>query len=163
MATMPALEDLKWTCIRTFANTALYVRSSSWFSPATQPDCFKTYECRPHLYACRVFTPRGHDGQRPLPLVIRAHGGGFIVNAPAADDPIARHLADNANCIVVSIDYSKAPQNKFPAAYEDVVAQSLAVIDDQGKDRWAKVGSEKGSQSMLRSKTFQTRRSRDTC
>ena len=52
------------------------------------------------------------------------------MNNPAADDPIARHLADNAQCIVVSIDYSKAPQNRFPIAYEDVIAQVLAVIQD---------------------------------
>jgi acetyl esterase/lipase len=54
-----------------------------------------------------------------------------IVNNPAADDEIARHLADNAHCIVVSIDYSKSPQNKFPTAYEDAIAQILAIIADE--------------------------------
>lgn len=54
-----------------------------------------------------------------------------LVNNPSADDPIARHLADNAHCIVVSIDYSKSPQNKFPTAYEDAIAQILAIIDDE--------------------------------
>jgi acetyl esterase/lipase len=54
-----------------------------------------------------------------------------IVNNPAADDEIARHLADNARCIVVSIDYSKSPQNKFPTAYEDAIAQILAIIADE--------------------------------
>ncbi|KAK3701661.1 hypothetical protein LTR37_015313 [Vermiconidia calcicola] len=127
---MWSLEHVQWACIRAVANTSLYVRHSPWLSPTTQPDSVKTYQCRPNLYPCRVFTPRGHNGQDALPLVIRAHGGGFIVNNPTVDDPIARHLADNARCIVVSIDYGKAPQNKFPAAYEDVIAQSLAVIDD---------------------------------
>ena len=123
-------EYLQWACIRTFVNTSLYIRRSSWVSPTTHPDCVKTYPSRPNLFACRVFFPHDHDGKRILPLVIRVHGGGFVLNNPAVDDPIARHLADRAQCIFVSIDYGKAPQNKFPAAYEDVIEQSLRVIDD---------------------------------
>lgn len=102
-------------------------------SPATQPDRIKNYPCRPYLYGCRIFIPKDFKAtqeKKTLPLVIRTHGGGFIINCPAADDVLARHLADNANCIVVSIDYSKAPQNKFPTVYEDVIAQSVEIIKD---------------------------------
>lgn len=53
-----------------------------------------------------------------------------IVNNPAADDGLARHLSNTANCIVISIDYSKSPQSKFPTAYEDIIAQTLAIITD---------------------------------
>ena len=63
--------------------------------------------------------------------MVCAHGGGFIVNNPAVDDPLARYLADTCLCVVVSIDYRKCPQNKFPTAYEDVVELSLAAINDQ--------------------------------
>ncbi|KAJ4351422.1 uncharacterized protein N0V89_006764 [Didymosphaeria variabile] len=125
---MSTLEYMKYALIRTIVNTRLYILRSSYLSPATQPDFTKTYPCRPDLFPCRVFVPRDHNGN--LPLVIRAHGGGFVVNNPAADDPLARHLADTAQCVVVSIDYSKSPQNKFPTAFEDVIAQSLAVIED---------------------------------
>lgn len=52
------------------------------------------------------------------------------MNSPAADDIIAHHLSNTASCIIISIDYSKSPQNKFPAAYEDIIAQTLAIIDD---------------------------------
>lgn len=100
-----------------------------------------------------MFTPREYDGQGKLPLVIRAHGGGFLVNNPAADDPIARYMADHARCIVVSIDYSKAPQNKFPTAYEDVIAQTLAIIDDDelpiDKSRVVLCGSSAGGNLLL--------------
>jgi acetyl esterase/lipase len=71
-------EHLKYAGIRTIVNTSLYVRRSSWLSPTTQPNQVKTYPCRPNLYACRIFTPPEHDGQSKLPLVIRAHGGGFV-------------------------------------------------------------------------------------
>ncbi|KAK5717225.1 hypothetical protein LTR15_009114 [Elasticomyces elasticus] len=124
-------EYIQWACIRTFVDASLYIRRSSWLSPTTQPDSVKTYlQSRPNLYPCRIFLPHDHDGKRPIPLVIRVHGGGFLLNNPAVDDPIARHLADRAQCVVVSIDYSKAPQYKFPAAYEDVVEQILDIIDD---------------------------------
>ncbi|KAK5736466.1 hypothetical protein LTR17_007463 [Elasticomyces elasticus] len=124
-------EHIQWTCIRTIVDLSLYIRRSSWISPKTQPDCVKTYHpSRPNLFQCRIFLPHDHDGKRLLPLVMRIHGGGFLLNNPAVDDPIARHLADHAQCVVVSIDYSKAPQNKFPAAYEDVVEQALKIIDD---------------------------------
>ncbi|KAK5742365.1 hypothetical protein LTR17_003377 [Elasticomyces elasticus] len=124
-------ENIQWTCIRTIVDLSLYIRRSSWVSPKTRPDCVKTYHpSRPNLFQSRIFLPHDHDGKRLLPLVIRIHGGGFLLNNPAVDDPIARHLADHAQCVVVSIDYSKAPQNKFPAAYEDVVEQVLKIIDD---------------------------------
>ncbi|KAK4554547.1 hypothetical protein LTR86_008401 [Recurvomyces mirabilis] len=126
------LDHWKWAAIRTIVNTRLYVTRSSWLAPTTQPDQVKIYQCRLYVYPCRVFVPRDHDieAHPKLPLVIRVHGGGFIVNNPAVDDPLARHLANNAHCLVVSIDYGKAPQNKFPNGYEDVVAQALAIIDD---------------------------------
>jgi len=150
---MWTLAHVQCACIRAIAHTSLYVRSSPWLSPTTQPDRIKNYPCRPNLYACRIFTPKDPQGKKTLPLVIRAHGGGFIVNYPAADDVLARRLADQANCIVVSIDYSKAPQNKFPAAYEDVIAQSLAVIDDPelptDKSKVVLCGSSAGGNLLL--------------
>jgi acetyl esterase/lipase len=72
------LEHIKYAFIRTIVNTSLYIRHSSYLSPATQPDQIKTYPCRRTLFPCRIFTPKGHDGQNKLPLVIRAHGGGFV-------------------------------------------------------------------------------------
>ncbi|KAF2130957.1 alpha/beta-hydrolase [Dothidotthia symphoricarpi CBS 119687] len=150
---MWTLAHVQWACIRAIAHTSLYVRSSPWLSPMTQPDRIENYPCRPNLYACRIFTPKDPQGKKTLPLVIRAHGGGFIINYPAADDVLARRLADQANCIVVSIDYSKAPQNKFPAAYEDVIAQSLAVIDDlelpTDKSKVVLCGSSAGGNLLL--------------
>lgn len=129
---MTSLQHLQFACIRAIVNTRLYVGRSSWWSPATQPDLIKSYGGRTDLYSSRVFMPREAVGQAKVlfPLVICVHGGGFIVNNPSIDDPLARQLADNSRCIVVSIDYRKAPQAKFPRAYEDVVEQSLAAMDD---------------------------------
>lgn len=62
------------------------------------------------------------------------HGGGFVMNNPSVDDPLARLLADACHCIVVSIDYRKAPRHAFPAAYEDVVESIVALLGDGGDD-----------------------------
>jgi acetyl esterase/lipase len=159
---MWSLQHIQYATIRAIANTSLYIKSSSYLSPSTQPDLFKTYPTRPHLYACRIFFPKSHresqsqsQSQKPksLPLIIRAHGGGFVVNAPAADDILARRLSDTANCLVVSLDYNKSPQNKFPVAYEDVIAQSLSIIEDSelpiDKSKVILCGSSAGGNLLL--------------
>ena len=56
------------------------------------------------------------------------------MNNPSADDLLARFLADNCNCVVVSIDYRKAPRYRFPAAYEDVVESILDLLGDGAND-----------------------------
>ncbi|EME38845.1 hypothetical protein DOTSEDRAFT_180769 [Dothistroma septosporum NZE10] len=128
-----ALQGFQFICLRAFVNTRSLILRSSWLSPTTQPDYTKVYEGRADLFASRIFVPKSiseDSQQHRYPLVICVHGGGFIVNNPSFDDPLARYLADTVRCIAVSIDYRKAPQNKFPAAYNDIVKQSLAVIND---------------------------------
>lgn len=130
---MWTLAHVQWALVRAVVHTTLYIRTSPWLSPTTQPDHFKNYACRPNLYPCRIFIPNqdSSDGKKDaLPLVIRVHGGGVVVNYPATDDILARRLVDQARCVVVSIDYSKSPQAKFPTAYEDEIAQALAAIED---------------------------------
>lgn len=56
------------------------------------------------------------------------------MNNPSVDDPLARFLADSCNCIVVSIDYRKAPVHRFPVAYKDVVGSILDLLSDSGND-----------------------------
>lgn len=103
----------------------------SWlFSPTTQPDAWRSIDHRTDLYQSRIFRPKaGKDG--PLPVVIMVHGGGFIMNNPSADDPLSRLLADTCGCLVLSIDYRKAPWNKSPAAYDDVVGSTLALLEGE--------------------------------
>lgn len=151
---MLSLQHLQYACIRAIVNTSLYVRRSSWLSPDTQPDGVTTYASRRDLFPSRVFTPRARAGQQQrLPLVVCVHGGGFMVNNLAVDDPLARQMADKSECVVVSIDYRKSPQNKSPLAYDDIVEQSLAAIDDQDlpidRDRVVLCGRSGGGNLVL--------------
>ncbi|WP_072805334.1 alpha/beta hydrolase [Rhodococcoides yunnanense] len=67
----------------------------------------------------RVYRP---TSATPLPTVVYAHGGGFVLGTLAASDAFCRRLADAARCLVISVDYSLAPESPFPAAIDDVVA-----------------------------------------
>lgn len=66
-----------------------------------------------------VYTPAGNG---PFPVVLYFHGGGWVIADRTVYDGGARGLAKQANAIVVSVDYRRAPEYKFPAAHLDAVA-----------------------------------------
>ncbi len=56
------------------------------------------------------------------PVIIYAHGGGWMLGSLDFCDSLCRHLATRSGHRVVSLDYRLAPEHPFPAAYEDVQA-----------------------------------------
>lgn len=54
-----------------------------------------------------------------LPVVVYCHGGGFVFGDLDFLDYACRSLCEGAHCIVMAVDYRRAPENKFPAAHED--------------------------------------------
>ena len=69
----------------------------------------------------RVYHPRGANGS--LPLVLVCHGGGFVFgNIDGSYDHVCRVLCEGAQCRVISVGYRLAPEDKFPAAPDDVYA-----------------------------------------
>jgi acetyl esterase/lipase len=59
---------------------------------------------------------------RPLPLMLYFHGGGWVIGNIDTADNIARFICRRAGCHVLSIDYRLAPEFPFPAAVEDSFA-----------------------------------------
>lgn len=53
-------------------------------------------------------------------LVVHAHGGGFVLNDVEVHDAACRALANRARRRVLSIDYRRPPEHRFPAAPDDV-------------------------------------------
>lgn len=150
---MGFLTNLKWRAIQLLFKIAVPIIRFRWFSPTTQPDlCWRP--SKRYLYPGRVFMPRDvPKGQKDLPLLIDVHGGGFVANIPAIDDPVCRYLADHGRCVVVSIDYRKAPQNPFPSGYEDVVEQISVLIAsaylDIDRKKVMLIGSSAGGNLVL--------------
>ncbi len=67
----------------------------------------------------RIFTPAGSG---PFPILLYSHGGGWVNGNVYTHGKVCRYLSANVGCIVVSVDYRKAPRYKFPTPLEDVYA-----------------------------------------
>jgi acetyl esterase len=65
----------------------------------------------------RIYTP---EGNHLFPILIFFHGGGFVLGSLNEFDSFCTFLAGGASCLVVSVGYRLAPENKHPAAVEDV-------------------------------------------
>ncbi|HVY08248.1 MAG TPA: alpha/beta hydrolase [Burkholderiales bacterium] len=70
----------------------------------------------------RIYTPREVKSMEKLPVLMWFHGGGFVIGSLDTHDSACRLLANQADCIVVSVDYRLAPEHRFPAAVEDCMA-----------------------------------------
>jgi acetyl esterase len=53
-------------------------------------------------------------------LVIHLHGGGFVFHDVDVHDASARRLANRSGLPVLSVDYRRPPEHRFPAAPDDV-------------------------------------------
>lgn len=67
----------------------------------------------------RIYTPVG-DG--PFGLLVFFHGGGFVLGDLQTHDGVCRELAAGAGCVVVAVDYRRAPEAVYPAAADDCEA-----------------------------------------
>ena len=56
------------------------------------------------------------------PLLLFAHGGGFVVGDLDSHDLSCRLFARDARCHVLAVDYRCAPEHPFPAATDDMLA-----------------------------------------
>lgn len=56
------------------------------------------------------------------PAIVYLHGGGWATGDLDTHDGSCRLLADESDCVVVSVDYRLAPEHPFPAAVDDAVA-----------------------------------------
>src|SRR5690606_3428204 len=63
------------------------------------------------------------------PALVYLHGGGWALGDLDTHDSICRHLARDAGCTVVSVDYRQPPEHRFPAAVDDAVAAVQAVAE----------------------------------
>ena len=66
----------------------------------------------------RLYTPVGAGDA----VVVHAHGGGFVFNDVDVHDGAARRLANRTRLRVLSVDYRRPPEDRFPASIDDVGA-----------------------------------------
>lgn len=86
-----------------------------------------TVEGAAGLLPARLYKPYTKD-KGPLPVVVYYHGGGFVLADNDTYDATPRSLASKSKAIFISVEYRKAPENKFPAAHEDAYAAYKWVV-----------------------------------
>ena len=77
----------------------------------------------------RLYTPTGDPGD-PTGLLVFFHGGGFVWGDLDSHDAPCRFLAERAGVRVLAVDYRRAPEHPFPAAYDDAVASVRWAFDN---------------------------------
>ncbi|HSI18641.1 MAG TPA: alpha/beta hydrolase [Sphingomonas sp.] len=70
-------------------------------------------------------------GEAPLPVMVYLHGGGWMLFSIDSHDRLMREYAARSGCAVIGIDYSLAPEARFPRALDEVEAV-LAWLRDHG-------------------------------
>lgn len=74
--------------------------------------------------AARVY--RNSNGKSPT--VVFFHGGGWVAGDLATHDRQARLLAIETGAVVISVDYRRPPEVRFPGAFEDAFAATRDVV-----------------------------------
>lgn len=80
----------------------------------------------------RLYVPEmGGTGaaENPEGLLVYFHGGGFVVCDLETHDNPCRFLARQAGVRVLSVDYRRAPEDRFPAAIDDALAAFRYVVE----------------------------------
>jgi acetyl esterase len=68
--------------------------------------------------AARVY----RNGKAKAPTVVFFHGGGWVAGDLETHDRQARWLAIETGAVVISVDYRRPPETRFPGAFEDAFA-----------------------------------------
>ena len=63
----------------------------------------------------RIYTPK--MGKAPFPVIVYYHGGGWVIADINVYSASAQGLCEQTGAVVVSVEYPKGPEAKFPAAH----------------------------------------------
>jgi acetyl esterase/lipase len=58
-------------------------------------------------------------GAAPRPAILHMHGGGYVIGNARIGVAALQPLAQELDCLIVTVDYRLAPETRFPGALED--------------------------------------------
>ncbi len=70
--------------------------------------------------------------ERPAPVTLFIHGGGWWTGNVAAYDQICRRLAMESGCAVASLEYRLWPEFRFPVPVDETMAAANWVLNEGG-------------------------------
>jgi acetyl esterase len=95
-------------------------------APAPAPVMRQVRDVRlPGGVRARLYVPPRAPGVSSA--LVYFHGGGFVAGDIASHDVVCREIAERASVRVLSVDYRRAPEHRFPAA----------AVDAEAAFRWA--------------------------
>ncbi|XP_002518790.2 probable carboxylesterase 12 [Ricinus communis] len=89
----------------------------------------------------RLYLPKNINPDQKLPLLVYYHGGGFVIETPYSPNyhNFCNRLASQANIMIVSVDYRRAPEHHLPAAYDDswtALKWAASHFNGNGPEEW---------------------------
>jgi acetyl esterase len=78
-------------------------------------------------FEVRIVRPPGSTG--PLPVILYLHGGGWILGSWITHDLLTRRLAVGANAAVAFVEYSRAPEARYPTQIEQCYATARWIVE----------------------------------
>ena len=76
-----------------------------------------------------IYSPPGEVAAR-RPAILHIHGGGYVIGKADIGDIPNRMFALALGCVVVSVDYRKAPETAWPGPIEDCYAALTWMVDN---------------------------------
>ncbi|EME44346.1 hypothetical protein DOTSEDRAFT_44598 [Dothistroma septosporum NZE10] len=67
----------------------------------------------------RSYRSASHPYDRPLPIYIHYHGGGFLFGTLSSEDTTCSLIALNVEVTVLNVNYRHTPENLFPTPFHD--------------------------------------------
>lgn len=107
------------------------------------PRLRRVTDVRAHGVPVRLFANRDGGPVDGGPVLVYAHGGGWVMGGLDTHDGFCRQLAATTGWTVLAVGYRLSPEHPHPAAIEDVEA-ALAWARAAGYDRIAAGGDSAG-------------------
>jgi acetyl esterase len=133
IADMIGALDAGFPPVHTMTGSEVRAAIRSRFVPATDPEpvgaVTDTSIAGPGGdIAVRIYRPVSDAAA--LPVVVYAHGGGFVFCDLDTHDGLCRDLTNRIGAVVISVDYRLAPESPWPAGAEDVFTAAQWVADN---------------------------------
>ncbi len=90
----------------------------------------RTLPCGPgdRGVSIRIVRPRGRTDA--LPVIMHFHGGGWVLGGKDTHDRLVRELAHGAQAAVVFVNYTPAPEARFPVQLEEAYAATKWIAEN---------------------------------
>ena len=143
IATLIETLDAGFPPVHTMTGAQARALIRSRFVPAAQPEPVaevrdETIPGPGGYIPVRIYRP---DRPGVLPILVYAHGGGFVFCDLDSHDGLCRDFANRLGAVVISVGYRLAPENPWPAAAYDFTAatqwahdNALAIGGDARRD-----------------------------